>query len=157
MEDGQCPWLRCVLMSGRLRGLGVEREDELYSTLYVWHKLYRFFGVVSGSGYKCDPSACEKQCKQCSNPRCQCECPCCKSRNGGISTPDCSSHSPGAASSRSQQQTLTLPYSTSPSDSQSSSPAPYIIAAVALIIVVICAMVYFRIRPFHRVRYLLRS
>ncbi|CDR71839.1 hypothetical protein, conserved [Babesia bigemina] len=38
-----------------------------------------------------------------------------------------------------------------------SSPAPYIIVPVALIIVVICVMVYFRIRPFHRVRYLLRS
>ncbi|CDR71678.1 hypothetical protein, conserved [Babesia bigemina] len=39
----------------------------------------------------------------------------------------------------------------------SSSPAPYIIVPVALIIVVICVMIYFRIRPFHRVRYLLRS
>ncbi|CDR94955.1 hypothetical protein BBBOND_0201120 [Babesia bigemina] len=38
-----------------------------------------------------------------------------------------------------------------------SSPAPYIIVPVALIIVVICVMIYFRIRPFHRVRYLLRS
>ncbi|CDR97183.1 hypothetical protein BBBOND_0310860 [Babesia bigemina] len=38
-----------------------------------------------------------------------------------------------------------------------SSTAPYIIAAVALIILVICVMIYFRVRPFHRVRYLLRS
>ncbi|CDR97433.1 hypothetical protein BBBOND_0313350 [Babesia bigemina] len=38
-----------------------------------------------------------------------------------------------------------------------SSPIPYIIVPVALIIVVICVMIYFRIRPFHRVRYLLRS
>ncbi|CDR71366.1 hypothetical protein, conserved [Babesia bigemina] len=29
---------------------------------------------------------------------------------------------------------------------------PIIIAAVALVIIVVCVMIYFRIRPFHRVR-----
>ncbi|CDR97275.1 hypothetical protein BBBOND_0311780 [Babesia bigemina] len=45
-------------------------------------------------------------------------------------------------------------------DAESSTPSPHpysAIAAVALIILVVCGMVYFRIRPFHRVRYLLRS
>ncbi|CDR97494.1 hypothetical protein BBBOND_0313960 [Babesia bigemina] len=39
---------------------------------------------------------------------------------------------------------------TGPTSSSSSNPAPYIIVPVALIIVVICVMIYFRIRPFHR-------
>ncbi|CDR97342.1 hypothetical protein BBBOND_0312450 [Babesia bigemina] len=48
-----------------------------------------------------------------------------------------------------QLQTSAEDRSTNPSNT-SSSPAPYIIVPVALVIVVICVMIYFRIRPFHR-------
>ncbi|CDR96659.1 hypothetical protein BBBOND_0305620 [Babesia bigemina] len=144
----ECPWLS-------LMGLGGTGEDDGR-------------GSVKDPTYKCDPSVCEKQCKKCTNSRCKCLCPCCKSRNGGELTTNCDSHSGkplrslpssssrGSAShghasaSRAKQQTGS-------SSTTASTPIPYIIASVALIILVICVMSYFRIRPFHRVLYLLRS
>ncbi|CDR94724.1 hypothetical protein BBBOND_0110220 [Babesia bigemina] len=44
------------------------------------------------------------------------------------------------------------PHTSGPPSTTNSSPAvlPIIILPVALIIVVICVMIYFRIRPFHR-------
>ncbi|CDR94842.1 hypothetical protein BBBOND_0111400 [Babesia bigemina] len=108
---------------------------------------------------------CEKQCR---GKEKTCPCKCCREKCARREIPACSAaSSPDAVSSpgspgspgpatppRAQHNSATQQHTTG-----SSSPAvlPIIIAAVALIIVVICVMIYFRIRPFHRVRYLLRS
>ncbi|CDR71817.1 hypothetical protein, conserved [Babesia bigemina] len=78
--------------------------------------------------HECDTSVCDKQCKD-KLDTCQCEC--CKKKRPGT-----------AYASTSAQRSF----------SAYTSPAvlPIIIVPVALIIVVICVMIYFRIRPFHR-------
>ncbi|CDR97910.1 hypothetical protein BBBOND_0403980 [Babesia bigemina] len=107
--------------------------------------------------YKCETFDCNTKCR---GKESTCQCECCKKKCSSEQVTNCSAaQSPGHyTSSRADPHTASQQQLT---DDSTSSPAilPIIIAAVpvALIIVVICVMVYFRIRPFHRVRYLLRS
>ncbi|CDR94601.1 hypothetical protein BBBOND_0108990 [Babesia bigemina] len=112
-----------------------------------------------GSDYTCDPSICEDQCKQCTNPKCQCKCPCCRGKNPETLSADCSLHSSKARPLPSVAARSSNPDSKG-DDLSTAYPSviiPVIIAPVALIVLVICVMSYFRVRPFHRVRYLLRG
>ncbi|CDR97163.1 hypothetical protein BBBOND_0310660 [Babesia bigemina] len=94
----------------------------------------------------CQPPECKKQCNKCKKPNC--ECPCCRLRRSKFAP------SQSTYSDTTQYVTSEQTYSSARSfahDSYSPNVLPIIIAVVALIISV-CVMIGFRIRPFHRVR-----
>ncbi|CDR96600.1 hypothetical protein BBBOND_0305030 [Babesia bigemina] len=148
-------WLMSKLMVAQLSVLrlrGLEGEDVGKGPI----RLQR----VGGEG-ECHPDGC----KECKTRTCYCYCGLKKgstasssqrslSQQHSLTYSSAASASGPVASSREEHPTLSPQLSTG---ATAATPVPYIIAPVALIIVVVCVMIYFRIRPFHRVRYLLRS
>ncbi|CDR94693.1 hypothetical protein BBBOND_0109910 [Babesia bigemina] len=125
--------LAALRVNERLRGLGGEDVER---------------GAVSGSG-ECHRDGCE----ECDTGSCMCNC--CQRKRAEASSQQLAarqelsistSRAPGASFPSAERQTFHQQHTTS----SSANVLPIIIAPVALVIVVICVMIYFRIRPFHR-------
>ncbi|CDR71933.1 hypothetical protein, conserved [Babesia bigemina] len=144
--------------SGKERGRCLKGRMEVYLVT-----------IVIMGGYKCSycknfylmrdkgpsqqerhPSDCGQQCSTCKKPNCQCPCRL-KKRSASASSQSDSNHVQYVIADEGYTSAQTYTKDTS------TSLIPIIIVPVALIILVICVMIYFRIWPFHRVRYLLRS
>ncbi|CDR71906.1 hypothetical protein, conserved [Babesia bigemina] len=128
----------CLL---RLRGVGGERED-----------VERGEYGLGRLNYDCSPPICDTRCR---GKQSTCECTCClKKRSASVPSQSTSADSVQHVI---VEENHSFAYTYTDENSTSSRLIPIIIVPVALIILVICVMVYFRVRPFHRVRYLLRS